>query len=124
MRVWAWVVCGAACLGGQAAYAHALLERAVPAVGSQVTPAPATLQLSFTEGVEPAFSTVVVTDVGGNRYDQPGLTVQQDGRVLVVPVRAMHPGVYAVDWHVTSVDTHKTQGHFGFTVMPGANAPK
>ena len=124
VRLWVCLVCVAACLVGQAAHAHAFLERAAPAVGSEVAQAPAVLQLSFTEGVEPAFSTVAVTDVGGNRYDQAELTVQQNGRLLVVPLRAMHPGVYAVEWHVTSVDTHKTQGHFSFTVTQGASAPK
>jgi len=124
IRLWACLVCVGTCLVGPAAYAHALLERAIPAVGSEVAQAPANLQLRFTEGVEPAFSTVAITDTSGNRVDQAGLTVQQDGRLLVVPLKALRPGVYAVEWHVTSVDTHKTQGHFSFTVTQGASAPK
>jgi methionine-rich copper-binding protein CopC len=103
-------------LSGPAAFAHAFLERASPAVGSEVTPAPAALQLTYTEGVEPAFSTVEVTDAQGARMDQDSLTTQDDGRVLIVPLKPLSPGTYAVEWHVTSVDTHKTQGHFTFTV--------
>ena len=106
----------AACLIGHAALAHAFLDHAVPAVGSQVAQSPAALQLAYTEGVEPAFSTVTVTDSSGNRVDRASLTAQQDGRVLIVPLKPLPPGTYAVEWHVTSVDTHKTQGHFTFTV--------
>ncbi len=82
------------------------------------------MQLRFTEAVEPAFSTVEVTDAAGNRVDQATLTAQQDGLVLVVALKPLRAGVYAVAWHVTSVDTHKTQGHFSFTVTPPAGAPK
>ena len=39
------------------AWAHAALERAVPPVGSQVDQPPRQVVLTFTEGVEPAFST-------------------------------------------------------------------
>jgi methionine-rich copper-binding protein CopC len=33
-----------------------------------------------------------------------------------VPVKKLAAGTYTVIWHVTSVDTHKTQGKFQFTV--------
>ena len=32
--------------------------------------------------------------------------------------RALMPGVYVVNWHVVSVDTHKTSGSYKFTVAP------
>jgi len=28
------------------------------------------------------------------------------------------PGIYTVIWHVTSIDTHKTEGRYQFTVGP------
>jgi copper resistance protein C len=31
-------------------------------------------------------------------------------------VKPLAPGVYQVQWHVISVDTHRTQGNFSFTV--------
>jgi methionine-rich copper-binding protein CopC len=38
---------------------------------------------------------------------------------LVTPVSApLKPGVYTVHWHAVSVDTHRTQGSFQFTVRP------
>jgi len=41
-----------------------------------------------------------------------------DPRQLSVPLKPMTPGTYTVEWHATSVDTHKTEGHFSFTLAP------
>ena len=112
------VLAAAACLVGQAAMAHAFLDRASPAVGSEVSGAPAALKLSYTEAVEPLFSSVQVTDANGVREDDGKPSTEDDGRVLSVKLKPLAPGVYSVAWHVTSVDTHKTEGHFTFTVRP------
>jgi methionine-rich copper-binding protein CopC len=108
----------AVCLSGQVASAHAFLDRASPAVGSEVSGSPATISLTYSEPVEPLFSTVYVTDASGARVDEGKPAAQNDGRVLLVTLKKLSPGVYAVEWHVTSVDTHKTEGHFTFTVRP------
>lgn len=105
-------------LGGGPAFAHAFLDRASPAVGSDVTGSPPDISLRYTEPVEPLFSTVHVTDSKGARVDEEKPTPKDDGRVLVVHLKKLLPGVYTVEWHVTSVDTHKTQGSFNFTVKP------
>ena len=108
----------AACLISQAAFAHAFLDRASPAVGSEVAGSPPALNLTYTEPVEPLFSTVRVTGAGGVQEDDGKPTALDDGRVLSVRLKLLPPGVYSVEWHVTSVDTHKTEGHFTFTVKP------
>jgi hypothetical protein len=42
-----------------------------------------------------------------------------DKSTLVAPIsQPLKPGVYKVIWHAVSVDTHKTQGSFQFTVKP------
>jgi methionine-rich copper-binding protein CopC len=112
------VLAAAACLIGPAAFAHAFLDRASPAVGSEVSGSPPVLTLSYTEPVEPLFSTVQVTDASGARVDQGKPTPLDEGRVLSVKLKLLPPGAYTVEWHVTSVDTHKTEGHFTFTVKP------
>jgi methionine-rich copper-binding protein CopC len=112
------VLAVAACLIGQAVYAHAFLDRASPAVGSEVSGSPPALNLTYTEPVEPLFSTIQVTDSSGARVDQGQPATQDDGRILSVKLKPLPPGLYAVEWHVTSVDTHKTEGHFTFTVRP------
>jgi methionine-rich copper-binding protein CopC len=112
------VIIMGASLFGHAAWAHAFLERASPAVGSEVSGSPSALTLTYSEPVEPLFSTVEVTNAGGTVVTNGKPLPKDDGRVLVVRLKPLSPGVYSVAWHVTSVDTHKTDGHFTFTVKP------
>ena len=46
-------------------FAHAFLERASPPVGSELAAAPPELSITFTEGVEPLFSTIEVHGANG-----------------------------------------------------------
>ena len=48
------------------ASAHALLERALPPVGSEIAEPPRQIVLTFTEGVEPLFSTIELRGPGGS----------------------------------------------------------
>jgi hypothetical protein len=102
-----------------AAQAHASLDHAVPAVGSAAPP-PHEVRLWFTEAVEPAFSGVTVTNAAGDRVDDGKIAIDSHNpRELHVMVKPLMPGVYQVQWHVISVDTHRTEGNFSFTVAPG-----
>jgi methionine-rich copper-binding protein CopC len=112
------IATAAACLMAGSAHAHAFLDRASPAVGSEVSSAPPMLTLTYTEPVEPLFCVVHVTDGSGTDVEQGKPSVKDDGRTLVVALKKLTPGEYHVEWHVTSVDTHKTEGHFTFTVKP------
>lgn len=96
--------------------AHAFLDRAAPPVGSSVQTAPRELSLWFTENVEPAFSSVTVTDRQGRTVSGKARVDAHDRRLLHVPLKAAGPGSYRVNWHVLSVDTHKTDGNYSFTV--------
>ena len=101
------------------AQAHAMLESAIPPVGSIVHAAPAELQLDFSEGVEPRFSTFVVTAPSGATVNAGAVhTAPGHAGQVLVPVTKLLPGTYTVTWHVVSVDTHKTQGTYRFTVAP------
>lgn len=96
------------------AFAHAFLDHATPAVGSTVAAPPQELSLSFTQDLEPAFSTVEVTGPNGARVDQG--KPQIGGNTMRVGLKASGPGTYHVHWHAVSVDTHTTQGSFTFHV--------
>ncbi len=100
------------------AFAHAQLVRATPAAGATVA-APADVAITFSEAVEPRFSSITVRDAKGERVDvgQPH-QLEGDAHRLGVDLKPLPPGTYAVTWHATSIDTHKTQGHFSFTVKP------
>lgn len=99
--------------GITAASAHAMLDRAVPPVGSTVAQAPSRLTLSFTEALEPAFSGASVVNASGQRVDTGA---RASGMTLQISLKALPPGAYKVNWHVLSLDTHKTQGSYSFSV--------
>jgi copper resistance protein C len=101
------------------AQAHAMLDRASPAVGSTVAAAPRAVSLTFTEKLEPAFCTVRVENASGARVDQGKPQLDRGSRnVLRVNLKALAPGSYKVIWKVLSVDTHTTEGSFSFQVGP------
>jgi methionine-rich copper-binding protein CopC len=102
-----------------AAFAHAHLNRAEPPVDSVVTTVPAEVAINFTEGVEPKFSSIEVQNVQGQRVDKgDAWTTPGDAKRLVTHLTKMAPGTYTVIWHATSVDTHKSEGKYRFTVGP------
>jgi len=94
---------------------HAFLEHAEPRVGSTVGAPPSALTLTFTEGIESAFSKVELTDPSGKRVETGPLEHPQSN-VISVSLPGLTPGSYTVSWSVVSVDTHATDGHFTFTV--------
>ena len=96
-----------------AAVAHAMLDHADPRVGSTVATAPKELSLWFTEKLEPAFSTAEVRNAQGAVLSGKA---RVSGEELRVPLKPLPPGTYLVKWRVLSVDTHRTQGSFSFTV--------
>lgn len=101
------------------AQAHAHLRSATPAVGGTVQASPPEVTISYTEGVEPRFSSVEVQDAAGKRMDKQDAHVAPgDNKVFSVGLPQLAPGIYSVTWHVTAVDTHKTEGTFQFTVKP------
>jgi copper resistance protein C len=101
-------------LANNGAQAHAFLDHADPAADSTVNTSPSELTLTFTQNLEPAFSSAEVTDANGTRVDQG--KPQISGNVMQVGLKALSPGSYKVYWRVLSVDTHTTQGSFSFQV--------
>jgi copper resistance protein C len=100
-----------------AARAHAFLDHASPAVGSTVRQPPAAISIWFTQELEPAFSTVTITDQSGQRVDGGDAKVDaRDQTLLRASLKPLPPGTYKVSWHVVSVDTHTTEGTFTFRV--------
>jgi methionine-rich copper-binding protein CopC len=101
-------------IAGTTAHAHAFLDHAEPRVGSTVQTAPRELVLFFTQNVEPAFSSVEVSDANGARVDlgKPAISAS----TMRVGLKQLPPGAYRVRWRVLSVDTHKSEGNFTFRV--------
>lgn len=105
-------------LTAPAVFAHAHLKHQYPAADANVDAAPQALTLNFSEGIEPKFSGVKIT--GAKQQDVktgPVKRNENDKAQLIVPLeQALTPGEYTVDWHVVSVDGHKTTGNYHFSV--------
>ena len=97
--------------------AHAHLKQQSPAADSVVS-APQSLTLNFSEGIEPGFSGVVVTDAHKQVVKTGAVTRDEKNKAqLIVPLgQTLATGTYQVDWHVVSVDGHKTKGSYHFSV--------
>ena len=76
-------------------------------------------KLWFTQNLEPAFSAVEIQDAEGKVVEKTDAHLDaQNKSLFLVSVPSLPAGTYTVIWHVVSVDTHKTQGRFKFTVKP------
>ena len=117
-RKWGLALLLIAAVAGTA-QAHAFLDHAAPAVGSQVHGAPSQVGIWFTEKLEPALSRIQVFDAGGHEVDRRDVRADPSNpAVLEVSLPALEPGKYKVAWRVVSVDTHVTNGTFSFEVVP------
>jgi len=107
---------GALAFCGPGAFAHALLESASPPVGGTVS-APTEIAIHFSEGIEPKFSGLALSGPQGAVPVGKAALAPGDDKAMVVKIgRKLAAGQYTVKWRAVSVDTHRTQGHFEFTV--------
>jgi copper resistance protein C len=99
------------------AWAHAFLDHAEPAVGSDSTQSPSEVKLWFTQELEGAFSKATVSDAQGQEVDKKDVHLDaNDKKLMEVSLPPLASGTYTVNWTAVSVDTHKTQGSFKFTL--------
>lgn len=101
-----------------AVLAHAHLKGQYPAADAAVAAAPQALTLNFSEGIEPKFSGVAVTNAQ-QQIIKTGVVKrnEKDKKQMIVPLEEpLPPGNYTVNWHVVSVDGHKTSGQYAFSV--------
>ncbi|HEY0208637.1 MAG TPA: CopC domain-containing protein YobA [Acerihabitans sp.] len=105
-------------LGSQQAQAHAHLKTQYPAANATMTDAPQALTLTFSEGIEPAFSGLTLTGPANAIIPTGAVKVDPANPMqLIVPIeKPLAAGDYQVQWHVVSVDSHKTQGNYQFSV--------
>jgi copper resistance protein C len=96
--------------------AHAMLQHASPGAGAALRVAPKSVVLDLSEALEPAFSNVSVSDAAGQ--DVSAARVVVSGDTMSIALKPLVPGAYKVTWHAVSVDTHRTQGSYTFTVKP------
>ncbi|MFC5864523.1 copper homeostasis periplasmic binding protein CopC [Acidicapsa dinghuensis] len=98
------------------AFAHAHPTTMAPAPDS-TGPAPSKISITFSEAVEPKFSSIKLTNMEGKSADpQSSAAVPGDPKTISLPVPTLPAGTYIVHWVNVSVDGHRLQGSYKFTV--------
>ena len=99
------------------ASAHAALVKSSPARGTTLVQPPQRVELTFSERLEPAYSTVDVVDTASQQVDLRDASLSPaDSRRLTVSLPHLVAGKYTVRFRVLSVDGHVVQSEFAFTV--------
>jgi methionine-rich copper-binding protein CopC len=104
-------------------WAHARLVRAVPTGGAEVSPAPKQIDLWFNELLEDGFNTVTVfaaADLAATKRNnftkgKPSVDAH-DHTHLSIPLEALPPGEYIIEWRVLSRDGHSAPGRSTFRI--------
>ena len=99
-----------------AALAHAHPTKMNPAPNSVVA-APAQLEITFSEAVEPKLSVLEVLD-GMGRKENKGVpqAVAGDDKTLTLALPTLAAGAYTVHWVSVATDGHRLEGKYSFTV--------
>jgi methionine-rich copper-binding protein CopC len=101
----------------QLAQAHAYPTHQAPSAGSTVSTSQKDVTIDFDDGLEPAFSSITVTDAQGKPVTSDKAVVDPSNtKHMSVALNALTPGVYSVAWVAVAADGHRTQGHYSFTV--------
>lgn len=100
-----------------AAQAHAKLETSLPAAASTLDSAPKVIRLQFNEALEPAFSTVKLSDATNADIALPTIALDKsDPKAIVATLPPLRSGEYQVRWTTMAHDGHKSKGSFTFRI--------
>nr|WP_091127254.1 copper resistance CopC family protein [Micromonospora eburnea] len=104
------------------AAAHNSLQAADPARDARLSAPPTQISLRFLQKLDPAFTTIVLTDAGQGKIptSEPAVTGATGSVTISEPLAN---GSYTVAYRVVSTDGHPVQGSYAFTVAdPTASA--
>jgi len=111
----ATVVC-TVLLAAAPAFAHSHPVTMTPAKDSTVS-APTQVSIIFSEALEPKFSSIKLEDSTGAVVSKAASVLDPaNAKHLTLALPKLAPGVYTVDWVSSSVDGHRLQGKYSFTV--------
>jgi methionine-rich copper-binding protein CopC len=109
-------LCAAVLLTTQTAFAHVFPSQQEPASGATVS-APAQVTITFNGPLEPAFSSLTVTDAAGKPVTTSKASIDAKARdVISVPLSELAAGQYTVHWVAVASDGHRTHGDYTFDV--------
>ncbi len=108
---------GAFSIASGTATAHPKLTKAEPAAGAVLTGAPKTIELTFNEPLEQAFSTITLSRADGVTVSTEAAKVDPASpMVLVLKAPALAAGDYQARFAVIGKDGHRREGEIKFTV--------
>ncbi len=102
---------------GVTANAHAHLQKSSPAEGSVITTSPPNLVLSFSEAAKLTALSIQKGSEPEQKLKPLSATAAQQ---ISVPLPALTPGTYSVNWRVVSDDGHMMAGVLHFTLAEHA----
>jgi hypothetical protein len=98
------------------AFAHVFPKTEEPAASAVVT-SPAQVRIAFTGPLEPAFSSLTVTNAEGTQMTAVKAKVDPANMsVMSVGLPVLPAGHYTVHWVAVAPDGHRTQGQYPFDV--------
>jgi methionine-rich copper-binding protein CopC len=104
-------------LASAPAFAHAHPKTMNPAPDSTIA-SPPSITITFTEAIEPKFSSLVVTDEKGKTFNTEASHIAPgDATTLTLALPPLAAGVYVVHWTNVATDGHRSQGEYKFTVQ-------
>lgn len=121
-RLFAAMVVGIAALSltVPAAQAHSELDSSSPAHGAVLASAPPTLRMSFSEGILPRFSSIILTVEQRAPRALP-VAVHEQTMTAAVP-SGLPAGQWVAAYRAVSVDGHSISGTVSFTVRAAARS--
>lgn len=98
------------------AWAHVFPQKQEPGAGSTVA-SPAQVRVIFDGPLEPAFSSLTVTDTSGKQVNTAKSSVDEhEAALITVPLPTLAAGRYQVHWVAVASDGHRTHGDYSFDV--------
>lgn len=96
--------------------AHVFPRSQAPAAGATVS-SPAKVRIVFDGPLEPAFSSLTVTDANGKQVNTEKSAVDaQHHEAMSVTLPPLPAGRYTVHWAAVADDGHRTHGDYPFEV--------
>lgn len=98
----------------QTASAHAHLLQATPDNGQQLNQAPNEIKLMFNERLQPELYYIKVYDSKGHIVSQK-TKMSADHTTLSTKLKTIPKGIYTVNYHIISADTHPVESSYLFS---------
>jgi copper resistance protein C len=99
-----------------AAWAHVFPQKQEPGAGATVS-SPAQVRVTFDGPLEPAFSSLTVSDASGKQVNTAKSAVDEhQASVMTVALPTLAAGHYKVNWVAVASDGHRTHGDYSFDV--------